>query len=97
MKKQTVTIRDIAKKAEVSVATVSRYLNESGYVEDEKRKRIAAIIEELDYRPNRLAQGLKGYKKYCLNRSGHTKPFLFNHGSDRTAADDEEGIHGNLV
>lgn len=59
MKKQTVTIRDIAKKAEVSVATVSRYLNESGYVEDEKRKRIAAIIEELDYRPNRLAQGLK--------------------------------------
>ncbi len=57
-------------------------------------KRIAAIIEELVYRPKPAGPGfeVKGYKKYCLNRSGHTKPFLFNHGSDRTAADDEEGI-----
>lgn len=59
MKKQSVTIRDIAKKAEVSVATVSRFINESGYVEEETRKKIAAVIQELDYRPNRLAQGLK--------------------------------------
>lgn len=59
MKKQSVTIRDIAKKAEVSVATVSRFINESGYVEEATRKKIAAVIQELDYRPNRLAQGLK--------------------------------------
>lgn len=57
--KKTATIKDIAKRAGVSVATVSRYLNESGYVEESTKEKIAEVIKKLDYRPNRLAQGLK--------------------------------------
>lgn len=57
--KKTATIKDIAKQAGVSVATVSRYLNESGYVEESTKEKIAEVIKKLDYRPNRLAQGLK--------------------------------------
>lgn len=52
------SIRDVAKKANVSPATVSRVLNRSGYVsENAKSKTIKAMIE-LDYTPNELARNL---------------------------------------
>lgn len=57
--KKSVTIRDIAKAAGVSVATVSRCINSSGYVDSSTSKRISKTINELGYRPNRMAQGLK--------------------------------------
>lgn len=47
-------INDIAKMAEVSRATVSRYLND-GYVSEEKRERIRKVIEETGYTPSRQA------------------------------------------
>lgn len=56
---RTVTIKEIAKEAQVSVATVSRYLNGSGYVDDDTGARIAEVVKKLDYHPNRMAQGLK--------------------------------------
>jgi len=59
MVKNTATIKDIAERANVSVATVSRYLNSTGYVDASTAKNIAAIIDKLDYRPNRMAQSLK--------------------------------------
>ncbi len=55
------TIKDVAKKANVSVATVSRVLNRSGYVNAETRKLVEAAIKELNYVPNELARSL--YKK----------------------------------
>ncbi|MCY8233870.1 LacI family DNA-binding transcriptional regulator [Priestia endophytica] len=55
------TIRDVAKEAGVSVATVSRVLNENGYVHEDTRKRVAAAMEELNYSPNEVARSL--YKK----------------------------------
>lgn len=55
------TIKDVAKKANVSVATVSRVLNQSGYVNVETKKLVEAAIKELDYVPNELARSL--YKK----------------------------------
>lgn len=49
------TIQEIAKRAGVSVATVSRVLNNYKYVAADKRAAVQSIIAELDYTPNRLA------------------------------------------
>ena len=46
------TIRDVAAKAKVSVATVSRVLNESGYADSETRARVLKVAAELNYRRN---------------------------------------------
>lgn len=53
-----VTINDIAKEAGVSLATVSRVLNNSGYVKDETRNRILEVIERLNYTPSAIARSL---------------------------------------
>jgi DNA-binding LacI/PurR family transcriptional regulator len=54
----TTTIRDVARRARVSVATVSRALAEPELLKDEARRRVLAAAEALEYRPNRAAQGL---------------------------------------
>lgn len=53
-----ITRKDIAEKANVSVSVVSRALNNSGYVNLEKRKRILQIAEELGYHPDPVAMSL---------------------------------------
>ena len=55
------TINEIAKMAGVSRATVSRYLND-GYVSEEKKERIARVIEETGYIPSSQAQMLRTKK-----------------------------------
>jgi len=53
------TIRDVARKARVSIATVSRVINNSPHqVGRETREKVLRAVQELDYRPNALAQGL---------------------------------------
>lgn len=52
------TIKDVAKKANVSVATVSRVINNTGYVNHETRKIVEDAISELGYVPNELARSL---------------------------------------
>lgn len=52
------TIQEVAKKAGVGVATVSRVINKTGYVKEETRERIEAAIKELNYTPNALARNL---------------------------------------
>jgi DNA-binding LacI/PurR family transcriptional regulator len=51
-----VTIREIAKKANVSVATVSRAINNKGYVHEDTKKAIDSAVNELGYTPNQLAR-----------------------------------------
>jgi DNA-binding LacI/PurR family transcriptional regulator len=53
-----VTIYDVAKMAEVSPATVSRVLNNHAYVNEEKRQKVLAIIEQLHFTPNPVARNL---------------------------------------
>ena len=53
-----VTIRDVAKEAGVSTATVSRALNEAELVTEETRRKVLVVIERLGYRPNAVARGL---------------------------------------
>jgi DNA-binding LacI/PurR family transcriptional regulator len=54
-----VTIKDVAQKANVSIATVSRVLNESDKVIPETRDKVLAACKELGYTPNIQAQRLK--------------------------------------
>lgn len=55
-----VTISDVALKAQVSKTTVSRILNGNfAHTTEETKNRVLKAIEELDYRPNALAKGLK--------------------------------------
>jgi len=54
----SITIRDVAQKAGVSVATVSRYLNQNAPISDEIAKRIQQVMDELDYVPLRAARYL---------------------------------------
>lgn len=53
-----VTIYDVAKEANVSLATVSRVINGSSVVKEPTRKKVQQAIEKLGYKPNALAQGL---------------------------------------
>ncbi len=53
-----VTIRDVAKEAGVSVATVSHVINNTHYVTQERLDRVSAAIEALNYQPNKLARAL---------------------------------------
>lgn len=60
------TIKDVAKKANVSIATVSRVLhNLTGYSE-ETRKKVELAIRELGYQPNALARGLVNKRTYTI-------------------------------
>ncbi|MEC3885730.1 LacI family DNA-binding transcriptional regulator [Halobacillus litoralis] len=56
-----VTIKDVAREAGVSVATVSRVLNDNGYVGADTRKKVMEAIAELNYSPNEVARSL--YKR----------------------------------
>jgi len=53
-----VTMRDVAKAAEVSVATVSHVLNGTHYVSPDLRKKVEDAIRTLNYRPNKIARAL---------------------------------------
>jgi len=54
-----VTLHDVAKDAEVSVATVSRIVNNTGIISDETRQRVNQSMEKLAYIPNTIARSLK--------------------------------------
>lgn len=56
------TIHDVAQRAGVSIATVSRVLQGSPNVSPNTRNRINEAIEELDYHPNKLAQNFRTQK-----------------------------------
>lgn len=55
------TIKDVARIAGVSVATVSRVINESGYVNVDTRKKVEAAVKQINYSPNEVARSL--YKR----------------------------------
>ncbi len=70
------TIRDVAKRANVSVATVSRYLNGAQLRED-NRARIATAIDELGYQPNLIGRAFATAHSYTVGIliSSATNPF----------------------
>lgn len=57
-----VTIYDVAREANVSMATVSRVVNGNPNVKPTTRKKVLEVIERLGYRPNAVARGLASKK-----------------------------------
>jgi len=57
--KKPVTLADIAARADVTPMTVSRVINNSGYVHAETRERVLRVARQMNYRRNGLARGLK--------------------------------------
>src|SRR6185437_15889791 len=57
-----VTIYDVAREANVSMATVSRVVNGNPNVKPATRKKVNEVIERLGYRPNAVARGLASKK-----------------------------------
>jgi len=60
--KGTVTIYDVAREADVSMATVSRVVNGNPNVKPTTRKKVLEVIRKLGYRPNAVARGLASKK-----------------------------------
>jgi len=58
MRKQDITIYDVAREAKVSMATVSRVVNGNTNVRKDTRERVLKVINRLHYQPNAVAQGL---------------------------------------
>ena len=56
--KERVTIYEVAKASGVSLATVSRVINNSNTVKDDTKKKVLAVIKKLGYKPSGLAQAL---------------------------------------
>lgn len=53
------TLEEVAKESGVSVATVSRVINNRNYINPETRIKVEKAIKKLNYRPNRVAQRLR--------------------------------------
>lgn len=60
------TLKDIAREAGVSIATVSRVVNGGYLVSPEVSERVQEAIKLLGYRPNAIARSLKGKRTYAL-------------------------------
>ena len=61
-----ITMKDIAKRAGVSLITVSRVVNNSGYVGKETRARVEEAVRELNYVPNMIASSLRSRQSDLL-------------------------------
>jgi len=59
---ERITLTDVAKKAGVSTATVSRVVNDHPHVSKEVRKRVLAVIDEVGYNPHIAARSLASQK-----------------------------------
>ena len=64
-----VTIKDIAKRAGVSVATVSHVINKTRFVSNVLQERVKKAIEDLDYHPNVMAGSLRSRKTKVIGLS----------------------------
>lgn len=64
--KKTLTIKDIAELANVSIATVSRVLNNNSWVSDKTREKVQKVIDEHHFSPNLMARSMISRKSMTL-------------------------------
>lgn len=65
-RKKSISIKEIAKLSDVSVATVSRVINNNGRFSEETRKRVQSIIDEYGYTANMAAKSLRMSKSKTI-------------------------------
>lgn len=87
-----VTIKDVAKSTGVSIATVSRVINGTGYVSDEVKVRVLESMKRLNYQPNAVARSLKQSKTHTI---GVIIPDISNAYFMQIAKGVEDEIQGN--
>lgn len=61
-----VSIKDVAKEANVSIATVSRVLNNIDVVNEDTKEKVLAAVDKLGYMPNIVARSLKTQKSRTI-------------------------------
>lgn len=91
------TIRDVAKRAKVSVATVSHVMNDSRFVKPETKARVLAAISELNYRRDGIARSLRRSRTGTIGVviSDITNPFFSDlvKGIEQTVHDLKDKIN----
>ncbi len=68
------TIKDVAREAGVSIATVSYVLNNTGAVSEATRQRVLDAVNKLGYRPSVIAKGLQARESRMFGYSWHPMP-----------------------
>lgn len=61
-----VSVKDVAKDAKVSIATVSRVINSSGSVREQTRQKVLEAVEKLGYFPNYRARSFRSQKSHAI-------------------------------
>lgn len=92
-----VTIKEVAERAKVSTATVSRVLNNNYPVSDEVRNEVLKVISELNYQPNGIARSLKINKTNLIGIivADISNPFFMGVGKGIESVVSKEGY--NLI
>src|SRR5581483_10153634 len=80
IKRENMNLEQVARRAKVSTATVSRVLNNASVVKSSTRARVVKAIEELKYHPNLHARSLAGGKSRTVGviASNMENPFFFD-------------------
>ncbi|MEM3658520.1 MAG: LacI family DNA-binding transcriptional regulator, partial [Candidatus Hadarchaeum sp.] len=65
-KKHRITLREVAKRAGVSINTASRALTDKPEVSPETKQKVLLAAQELGYRPNRIARALRSQKTHTI-------------------------------
>lgn len=90
---------DVAKKANVSQSTVSRVLNNPEKVNPKTRKKVLAVIKELNYRPNLIARSLvsKETRSITLISGPLHNPFFADSATEIVSFANKKGFNINVI
>lgn len=88
---RSVTIKDVARISGVSLATVSRVINQNGYVSPELREKVLSVIQSTGYHPNQTARSLVRRRSGSIGVIVHNlhDPFFYDliRGFEQAAAE----------
>ena len=89
------SIREVAKRAEVSIATVSRVINNDPVVNPKTREKVLKVIEELKYEPNLLAKNFRRRESrmVVMVLPSMSNPYFSGIAKGAEAAVTERGYH----